>query len=56
MGIRKALARIRAAWVDADIRRRELEILIASYNVPAGDAAMRRDLDRTLDEILERPT
>jgi hypothetical protein len=54
MGIRKALARIRFAWADLDVKRHELERRIAEYNTPSSTAAERRDLDRALDSILDR--
>ena len=54
MGIANVLARVRAAWVNADRNRRELEMHIAAYNTPAMSPAHRRELDEALDRILGR--
>jgi hypothetical protein len=56
MGIEKLFARVRAAWINADERRRELERYIASYNTNLYcTRAHRQQLDRVLDDILGGP-
>jgi hypothetical protein len=50
----KIFAKLRAAWVNADAERRELERRIASYNVPKNRPNERRELDRFLGEVLDR--
>lgn len=51
MSVRSALRKLRAAWVDADRKRHELEQRIASYNIPVSTSRERDDLDRALDRI-----